>query len=363
MRCSPSPPIPISTCSSWPRSAARSATVTTWCAAATTSTRSTTITPESTRTATPCFGRSSPAHARPSTLSPPGSSWPCRRPPATPSRGRREQPRSNSPTSARCSNTRRAGLPLLIDFEADGSRSRLWGVCCLFAQVDDPAVRQPAFLGALDQVGQQPSARGASFAPLLGPGHERLRGDALLSGVDGDVDLLGQSGRDPFLAKHGVLRGGRNLEEDAMDGRVLVFRQVGHPPAPEAALHVEYQPIPVQDRRHSPREQARVDAVLRRPLAHVLLRPPRSVREVAVHARHSTAGVPRALPGGRLVLVRLERLALAVQRRDHVVQALLGEDPRHLFAIGLGERHPLGDDVHRPPPLRSPLHYVIDRRR
>src|SRR5207237_784943 len=273
MRCSPSPPIPISTCSSWPRSAARSATVTTWCAAATTSTRSTTITPESTRTATPCFGRSSPAHARPSTPSPPGPGWARRRPPATPSGGRREQPRSNSPTSARCSNSHRAGLPLLIDFEADGSGSRLWGVCCLFAQVVDPAIRQPAFLGALDQVGQQPSARGSSFAPLLGPGHERLRGDALLPGVDGDVDLLGQSGR-----------------------------------------------------------------------------------EVAVHARHSTAGVPRALPGGRLVLVRLERLALAVQRRDHVVQALLGEDLRHLFAIGLGERHSLGDDVHRPPPLRSPLH-------
>src|SRR5207253_537567 len=78
--------------------------------------------------------------------------------------------------------------------------------------------------------------------------------------------------------------------------------------------------------------------------------------------RQSASG-GRSLPLGRFVLVRFERLALAVQRRDHVVQALLGEDLRHLLAIRLGERDSLGDHVDRPPPLRSLLHHVVDRRR
>ena len=192
----------------------------------------------------------------------------------------------------------------------------------------DPALRQSPLLGALDQVREKPAAGGPRLDALLRAGHERLGRDRLSFQLDGDVDLLGEAGRDAFLAQHRFLRRQRDLEQHAVHEAVLVLGQVGDAATPEAALHVEHQPVPAQERRGAAREEPSVHAVLGRPFADVSLRQRGSVREIAEHAhtlalpggRDHLAGLLLRRFGQRLVQIGLERLPLAVQGGDHVVQ-------------------------------------------
>src|SRR5262249_1099610 len=150
----------------------------------------------------------------------------------------------------------------------------------LLPQLRDPALRQPALLRALDQVLQQAPARGPRLAALLGFGHERLRLDGPVGGLDGDVDLLREPGRHALLAMDRAAGRRRGLEQPTVAFRGLVFGEVGAASGPEAALDVEHQPVAAQDRGYAAREEPRVDAVLRRPLADVPFRERRPVREV-----------------------------------------------------------------------------------
>src|SRR5207245_404903 len=143
---------------------------------------------------------------------------------------------------------------LVLDLEADAPRRRLRRPRGLPAQELDPPLRQPALLGALDQVLEEPSAGGSFLAPLLRPRDVRLRCDALPLRLDEDVDLLGEAGRDAFLAQHCFLCRRRDLEQDAVDLAVLVLGQVGDPAAPEPTLDVEREAVPAQNCSDTARE-------------------------------------------------------------------------------------------------------------